>query len=69
MSKIFSPPSMPTVVQPTTSDDEVDAAAEEARRKKVLAEQESRGRASTLLTGSTGDTSAANTAKKTLLGG
>lgn len=68
MSSVFSKPSMPTVTAPTTSTEETDAAAEEARRKELLEQQKSRGRASTLLTGATGDTTSANTQKKTLLG-
>lgn len=68
MTTLFSKPSMPSVTAATTSTEETDKAAEEARRKELLEQQKTRGRASTLLTGATGDATAANTQKKTLLG-
>ncbi len=66
----FSKPStsQPKMTQPTigtTADDEASKDAAEKRRKKSL---QANGRKSTLLTGEAGDTSTANTAKKTLLG-
>lgn len=63
--KSKTPKTAPTPVAPTTNDAEVQAAAEaERRRTQMLA-----GRASTILTGGSGDTSDPDTAKKKLLGG
>lgn len=57
-----SPPPVPAA--PTKSDAEVQDAALRERNRARMA----RGRASTILSGASGDTSAAPTAAKTLLG-
>jgi len=58
-------PPPPPPPPPTRDDPEVNAEAQ-AKRKRVLSQK---GRQSTILTGALGDTSEANTGKKTLLGG
>lgn len=59
-------PPLPTYTPPADRDD---AAVQEARRKELLQASLAKGRSSTLLTGGTGDTSAAPVARPTLLGG
>ncbi len=69
---IFNPPSPslpPPPAPPPTVDD---PAVEEARRKRRLAEARRRGRQATILTGGTGDESAATVSRpglRRLLGG
>lgn len=57
-------PPPPPAPPPTQDDAAVKAAAEEEKRRLLAA----KGRADSLLTSGEGDTSAAETAKKTLLG-
>lgn len=66
MGGLFSAPKTTPVTQPTM--EEVDHDAEEARRRELQKEKARRGRSSTILTGSTGDSSEAKTTA-TLLGG
>lgn len=58
------PPVTPPESAPTKNDPAVKGAGEAERKRAALAQ----GRGSTILTGSRGITSDANTAKKTLLG-
>lgn len=66
MGAVFKGPPKPKKPKPIPTPE--DPAVEEARRKELEAAQKARGRAATLLNGTEGDTSEANTAKKRLLG-
>lgn len=69
---LLGAPKMPDVpAAPLTPDTDPAAQAKiaEAERLEREAQLRARGRASTILTGGAGDTSTANTARRTLLGG
>jgi hypothetical protein len=69
MGGMFSAPSMPAPPPPPPPPPTTDSAAvEEAARNERRARAASTGRASTILTGGTGDAADATTAKAVLLG-
>lgn len=61
-------PSVPAAPEIQAAPQEQDAAVVESRDEETRRRRAAAGRNSTLLTGSQGDTSAANTSGKTLLG-
>ena len=65
--KVPKPPPLPPPPEPPPARDDPELNAEAtAKRKRLLAQK---GRQSTILSGSLGDQSEADTGKKTLLGG
>jgi len=66
---LTKPPKMPDPAPVQEAPTTEDPAVEEARRKEIVATLNARGRASTMLTGGLGDTSAASIGRRTLLGG
>ena len=69
MGGIFSSPSLPAPPPTPAAPTREDPAVADARRKEQQLATKAKGRRSTLLTGGEGDSSDANLAKKTLLGG
>ncbi len=67
MGGLFKP-SVPSVTPAATPVATDDAAVEEARRKELIAAQKARGRAASVVTGGSGDTSLAPVATKRLVG-
>ena len=65
---VGSKPSVPSAPEIQAAPQEQDAAVVSARDDEARRRRAAAGRASTLLTGSQGDTSQANTSNKTLLG-
>ena len=63
-----SSPSVPATPEVQAAPQEQDAAVVDARDEETRRRRAAAGRSSTLLTGSQGDTSTANTSGKTLLG-
>ncbi|POP42143.1 hypothetical protein CHU32_21075 [Superficieibacter electus] len=65
---VGSSPSVPAAPEIQAAPQEQDQAVVDARDEETRRRRAANGRASTLLTGAQGDTSAANTSGKTLLG-
>ncbi|HBT1581055.1 hypothetical protein H5904_01145 [Klebsiella pneumoniae] len=65
---IGSKPSVPAAPEVQAAPQEQDQAVVDSRDEETRRRRAAAGRSSTLLTGSQGDTSAANTSGKTLLG-